>query len=68
MNIMRAGLKKPEGGNTNQKKGNSDERDARTLFVKELPYTAEPDEVKEFFGAIDARFLRNPDGSAKGIA
>lgn len=68
VNIMRAGLKKPEGGNANQKKGNSDERDARTLFVKELPYTAEPGEVKEFFGAIDARFLRNPDGSAKGIA
>jgi len=66
---MRAGLKKPEGQNKEkQKSGNADERDRRTLFVKELPYSAEPEVVKEFFGAIDARFLKNPDGTPKGLA
>ena len=64
---MRAGLKKPEG-KERKSGGNSDERDRRTLFVKELPYSAEPDAVKEFFGAIDARFLKNPDGTPKGLA
>ena len=64
---MRAGLKK--GDNQGPKKqGNSDERDRRTLFVKELPYKATPDQVKELFGAIDARFLKNPDGTPKGIS
>ena len=62
---MRAGLKKGDG--PQKKQGNSDERDRRTLFVKELPYTATPNDVKEFFGAIDARFLKNPDGTPKGL-
>ena len=51
-----------------KKQGTADERDRRTLFVKELPYKASQDQVKELFGAIDARFLKNPDGTPKGIA
>ena len=65
VNQMRAGLKKGDGP---KKQGNSDERDRRTLFVKELPYSASPNDVKELFSAIDARFLKNPDGTPKGIA
>lgn len=67
VNQMRAGLKKGDGPKK-QGGGNSDERDRRTLFVKELPYSASPDDVKELFSAIDARFLKNPDGTPKGIA
>ncbi|XP_029471520.1 nucleolin isoform X1 [Rhinatrema bivittatum] len=45
------------------------ERDARTLFVKNLPYSMTAEELKEVFeNAIDIRLPLGKDGSGKGIA
>ncbi|KAL7867009.1 hypothetical protein AOLI_G00148230 [Acnodon oligacanthus] len=48
---------------------NKKEKDARTLFVKNLPYTITQDELKEIFDqAIDIRIPMGYNGSSRGIA
>lgn len=43
------------------------ERDARTLFVKNLPYSATIDDLKELFeSAVDVRLPQGPTGSNRG--
>uniref|UniRef100_A0A8C8C236 Nucleolin n=1 Tax=Oncorhynchus tshawytscha TaxID=74940 RepID=A0A8C8C236_ONCTS len=54
-------------------KGNSQEekkdRDARTLFVKNLPFSATEDDLKEVFAdAVEIRIPPGQDGSNRGIA
>lgn len=45
------------------------ERDARTLFVKNLPYSATADDLKELFeSAVDVRLPQSQSGSNRGIA
>ncbi|XP_047231174.1 nucleolin isoform X1 [Girardinichthys multiradiatus] len=45
------------------------ERDARTLFVKNLPYSATTDDLKELFeSAVDVRLPQGQSGSNRGIA
>ncbi|XP_007541618.1 nucleolin isoform X1 [Poecilia formosa] len=45
------------------------ERDARTLFVKNLPYSATTDDLKEVFeSAVDVRLPQGQTGSNRGIA
>ncbi|NXR71311.1 NUCL protein, partial [Pycnonotus jocosus] len=50
-------------------KENKKERDARTLFLKNLPYRITEDEIKEVFeNAMEVRIVMNKDGSSKGMA
>ncbi|XP_014801534.1 PREDICTED: nucleolin [Calidris pugnax] len=50
-------------------KENKKERDARTLFVKNLPYRLTEDEMREVFeNAQEIRIVMNKDGSSKGMA
>lgn len=43
------------------------ERDARTLFVKNLPYRLTEDEMKNVFeNAVEVRIVLNKEGSSKG--
>lgn len=43
------------------------ERDARTLFVKNLPYRVTEDEMKNVFeNALEVRLVLNKEGSSKG--
>ncbi|NXS03365.1 NUCL protein, partial [Oxylabes madagascariensis] len=50
-------------------KENKKERDARTLFLKNLPYRITEDEIKEVFeNALEVRIVMNKDGSSKGMA
>ncbi|XP_052331449.1 nucleolin isoform X2 [Oncorhynchus keta] len=54
-------------------KGNSQDekkdRDARTLFVKNLPFSATEDDLKEVFAdAVEIRIPPGQDGSNRGIA
>eukprot|EP00066_Takifugu_rubripes_P024014 XP_011613280.1 PREDICTED: nucleolin isoform X2 [Takifugu rubripes] len=45
------------------------ERDTRTLFVKNLPYSATADDLKEVFeDAVDIRVPQGQNGSNRGIA
>ncbi|NWU98896.1 NUCL protein, partial [Upupa epops] len=45
------------------------ERDARTLFVKNLPYRVTEDDIKELFeNAQEVRMVMNKDGNSKGMA
>ncbi|XP_070687973.1 nucleolin [Pempheris klunzingeri] len=45
------------------------ERDARTLFVKNLPFSATADDLKEVFeDAVDVRLPQGQNGSNRGIA
>ncbi|KAF5909836.1 nucleolin, partial [Clarias magur] len=45
------------------------ERDARTLFVKNLPYSATSDDLKEIFDqAMDIRIPVGHNGTSRGIA
>ncbi|KAM6921304.1 nucleolin [Xenentodon cancila] len=45
------------------------ERDARTLFVKNLPFSATVDDLKELFeDAVDVRLPQGQNGSNRGIA
>ncbi|XP_049445034.1 nucleolin [Epinephelus fuscoguttatus] len=45
------------------------ERDARTLFVKNLPFSATADDLKEIFeDAVDVRVPLGQNGSNRGIA
>ncbi|XP_070817080.1 nucleolin isoform X4 [Chaetodon trifascialis] len=45
------------------------ERDARTLFVKNLPFSATADDLKELFeDAVDVRLPQGQNGSNRGIA
>ncbi|XP_046893050.1 nucleolin [Hypomesus transpacificus] len=45
------------------------ERDARTLFVKNLPFSATADDLKEVFeNAVDIRLPPGQNGSNRGIA
>ncbi|XP_029286108.1 nucleolin [Cottoperca gobio] len=45
------------------------ERDARTLFVKNLPFSATTDDLKEVFeDAVDVRLPPGQNGSNRGIA
>ncbi|CAN8190645.1 unnamed protein product [Coccothraustes coccothraustes] len=45
------------------------ERDARTLFVKNLPYRITEDDIREVFeNALEVRIVMNKDGSSKGMA
>ncbi|XP_040469285.1 nucleolin [Falco naumanni] len=50
-------------------KENKKERDARTLFVKNLPYRLTEDEIKEVFeNAQEIRIVMNKEGNSKGMA
>ncbi|NXS28214.1 NUCL protein, partial [Pomatostomus ruficeps] len=50
-------------------KENKKERDARTLFLKNLPYRITEDEIREVFeNAMEVRIVMNKDGSSKGMA
>uniref|UniRef100_A0A8C3EE03 Nucleolin n=1 Tax=Corvus moneduloides TaxID=1196302 RepID=A0A8C3EE03_CORMO len=50
-------------------KENKKERDARTLFLKNLPYRLTEDEIREVFeNALEVRIVMNKDGSSKGMA
>ncbi|NWW36208.1 NUCL protein, partial [Panurus biarmicus] len=50
-------------------KENKKERDARTLFLKNLPYRVTEDEIKEVFeNALEVRIVMNKDGNSKGMA
>ncbi|NXS88895.1 NUCL protein, partial [Erpornis zantholeuca] len=50
-------------------KENKKERDARTLFLKNLPYRVTEDEIREVFeNALEVRIVMNKDGSSKGMA
>lgn len=43
------------------------ERDARTLFVKNLPYRLTEDEMKDVFeNALEIRIVMNKEGNSKG--
>uniref|UniRef100_A0A8C9NLT2 Nucleolin n=1 Tax=Serinus canaria TaxID=9135 RepID=A0A8C9NLT2_SERCA len=43
------------------------ERDARTLFLKNLPYRITEDNIREVFeNALEVRIVMNKDGSSKG--
>ncbi|NWI07207.1 NUCL protein, partial [Tichodroma muraria] len=45
------------------------ERDARTLFLKNLPYRLTEEEIREVFeNALEVRILMNKDGNSKGMA
>ncbi|NXU49245.1 NUCL protein, partial [Turnix velox] len=50
-------------------KENKKERDARTLFVKNLPYRVTEDEMREVFeNAQEIRLVMNKEGNSKGMA
>ncbi|NXL73759.1 NUCL protein, partial [Leptocoma aspasia] len=50
-------------------KENKKERDARTLFLKNLPYRVTEDEIREVFeNALEVRIVMNKDGNSKGMA
>ncbi|NXP66603.1 NUCL protein, partial [Chloropsis cyanopogon] len=50
-------------------KENKKERDARTLFLKNLPYRLTEDDIREVFeNALEVRIVMNKDGSSKGMA
>ncbi|NXK11483.1 NUCL protein, partial [Herpetotheres cachinnans] len=50
-------------------KENKKERDARTLFVKNLPYRLTEDEMREVFeNALEIRIVMNKEGNSKGVA
>ncbi|NXV79004.1 NUCL protein, partial [Atlantisia rogersi] len=50
-------------------KENKKERDARTLFVKNLPYRLTEEEMREVFeNAQEIRVVMNKDGNSKGMA
>ncbi|XP_042652457.1 nucleolin [Tyto alba] len=50
-------------------KENKKERDARTLFVKNLPYRVTEEEMREVFeNAQEIRIVMNKEGSSKGVA
>ncbi|XP_068020015.1 nucleolin [Melanerpes formicivorus] len=50
-------------------KENKKERDARTLFVKNLPYRITEEEMREVFeNAVEIRMVMNKEGSSKGMA
>ncbi|NXP76902.1 NUCL protein, partial [Ramphastos sulfuratus] len=50
-------------------KENKKERDARTLFVKNLPYRITEDEMREVFeNAVEIRMVMNKEGSSRGMA
>ncbi|XP_009981903.1 PREDICTED: nucleolin [Tauraco erythrolophus] len=50
-------------------KENKKERDARTLFVKNLPYRLTEDEMRDVFeNALEIRIVMNKDGNSKGMA
>ncbi|NWX09874.1 NUCL protein, partial [Caloenas nicobarica] len=50
-------------------KENKKERDARTLFVKNLPYRLTEDEMKDVFeNALEIRIVMNKEGNSKGMA
>ncbi|XP_038002271.1 nucleolin isoform X1 [Motacilla alba alba] len=45
------------------------ERDARTLFLKNLPYRITEDDIREVFeNALEVRIVMNKDGNSKGMA
>ncbi|NXB76397.1 NUCL protein, partial [Donacobius atricapilla] len=45
------------------------ERDARTLFLKNLPYRITEDEIREVFeNALEVRIVMNKDGNSRGMA
>ncbi|NXR55902.1 NUCL protein, partial [Hippolais icterina] len=50
-------------------KENKKERDARTLFLKNLPFRITEDEIREVFeNAQEVRIVMNKDGSSRGMA
>ncbi|NXF30003.1 NUCL protein, partial [Nyctibius bracteatus] len=50
-------------------KENKKERDARTLFVKNLPYRVTEDEMRDVFeNALEIRIVMNKEGNSKGMA
>ncbi|NWW76765.1 NUCL protein, partial [Climacteris rufus] len=50
-------------------KENKKERDARTLFLKNLPYRVTEEDIREVFeNAVEVRIVMNKDGTSKGVA
>ncbi|NXY85204.1 NUCL protein, partial [Alcedo cyanopectus] len=50
-------------------KENKKERDARTLFVKNLPYRVTEEEMRDVFeNALEIRIVMNKEGNSKGMA
>nr|XP_041574030.1 nucleolin [Taeniopygia guttata] len=50
-------------------KENKKERDARTLFLKNLPYRITEDDIREVFeNALEVRIVMNKDGNSRGMA
>ncbi|NXD76479.1 NUCL protein, partial [Halcyon senegalensis] len=50
-------------------KENKKERDARTLFVKNLPYRVTEEEMREVFeNAVEIRLVMNKEGNSRGMA
>uniref|UniRef100_A0A8C9NKY4 Nucleolin n=1 Tax=Serinus canaria TaxID=9135 RepID=A0A8C9NKY4_SERCA len=61
--------KKLMGLEVKLEKAKSKERDARTLFLKNLPYRITEDNIREVFeNALEVRIVMNKDGSSKGMA
>jgi len=67
LTIQKAKPRKSEGG-APEKSDDDTARDAATLFVKNLPYSASEDDLRELFdGCTEVRLPRS-DGRSKGFA
>ncbi|NXS61948.1 NUCL protein, partial [Brachypteracias leptosomus] len=67
--LMGSEIKLEKAKSKETMKENKKERDARTLFVKNLPYRVSEDEIREVFeNAVEIRIVMNKDGSSKGMA
>ncbi|XP_030311717.1 nucleolin isoform X2 [Calypte anna] len=67
--LMGSEIKLEKAKSKETMKENKKERDARTLFVKNLPYRITEDEIREVFeNATEVRIVMNKEGNSKGMA
>ncbi|XP_074524644.1 nucleolin [Halichoeres trimaculatus] len=67
--IMGQEVKLDKARSKDSSQENKKERDARTLFVKNLPFSATADDLREVFeDAVDVRLPQGQNGSNRGIA
>ncbi|NXW05046.1 NUCL protein, partial [Fregetta grallaria] len=67
--LMGSEIKLEKAKSKETMKENKKERDARTLFVKNLPYRLTEDEMRDVFeNALEIRIVMNKEGSSKGMA
>ncbi|XP_075274274.1 nucleolin [Opisthocomus hoazin] len=67
--LMGLEVKLEKAKNKETMKENKKERDARTLFLKNLPYRLTEDEIREVFdNALEIRIVMNKEGNSKGMA